>query len=348
MRNSFLAGSLTALFLLSSTTLAEVKVLDGVVQPFSIVFDEAGDYYGVEYADGNRVFQVKDGELKFISGYSGGAGSKVGDIAEGDGGQAKDGRYNGMHDLVLTSTGMIYIADTFNHRVRSIDLETMQLETLVGNGEPKFKDGKLDSALLNGPFTIALSPDEKKLLVADLSNRRVREIDLEAGTIRTVAGNGKRGKPEDGGLAVEQPLVSPRAAIYGAEGTIYIASREGHALRHVDAEGRIHTLVNKAGTKGYSGDDGPGAEAQLNGPKHLCLDPNGDIVIADDQNQCIRLYKVKEGTIHLLAGMPGEKGDKVGEGKLDTKLNRPHGARYDAEGRLWVCDSWNNRILCFE
>lgn len=85
----------------------------------------------------------------------------------------------------------------------------------------------------------------------------------------------------------------------------------------------------------------------MNGPKHLALDPEGNIVISDDVNHCIRLYKPADGTIHLLAGIPGRKGDRIGSGPLDTELNRPHGARYDAAGNLYVADSFNHRILRF-
>lgn len=87
--------------------------------------------------------------------------------------------------------------------------------------------------------------------------------------------------------------------------------------------------------------------AMLNGPKHLSLDPDGHIVIADDGNHCIRLYKPADGTIHLLVGTPGTSGTKIGTGPLDTQLLRPHGARYDHEGHLYVADSFNHRVLKF-
>ncbi|NIP92031.1 MAG: hypothetical protein GWO24_00545, partial [Akkermansiaceae bacterium] len=105
----------------------------------------------------------------------------------------------------------------------------------------------------NGVYTVTLDPMATRLLVADLGNRRVREIDLKTNLIRTVAGNGERGIPRDGTPAVEAPLVAPRAACYGLDGSIFIASREGHALRHVKRDGKIYTVVNTAGKKGYGG-----------------------------------------------------------------------------------------------
>ena len=70
-------------------------------------------------------------------------------------------------------------------------------------------------------------------------------------------------------------------------------------------------------------------------------------MIADEVNHCIRLYKPGDGTIHLLAGMPGSSGKKIGKGPLDTQLMRPHGTCYDNAGNLHVADSFNDRILKF-
>lgn len=331
-----------------TTASAEVRVIDGLRQPFSVVFDPAGTLYGVEYAEGNRVFQLEGDKLTFIGGQLGGASSKKGDIASGDGGPATKGMFNGMHDLVRTADGVLYIADTFNHRIRTIDLKTGVLDTLAGGGKPGFADGSVEDARFNQTFTVDLHPDGDRLLVADLANRRVREINLKTRQVTTVAGNGQRGTPDDGAVATEAPLVSPRAAIYGRDGSIFIASREGNALRRIDRSGHITTVVNASGKAGYTGDGVAAKDAKLNGPKHLSLSPAGDIVIADDQNHCVQLYRIDDNTIHLVAGVPGKMGTKVGAGPLDTQLNRPHGARYDNEGCLWVCDSWNNRILCFE
>lgn len=310
--------------------------IDGLTEPFSVVFDKEGTLYGVEYEKGNRVFRLKDGTLDFIAGRQSPGGNSLGDVAEGDGGPALKGRFNGMHDLALHPDGRLFIADTFNKRIRVIDLPSGKLSTL-GDGKLEFKS----------PYTVSIHPDNTRLLVADLQQYKVLEINLKTLEITSVAGNGKKGLPIDGAIGTEAPLPAPRAAIYGADGTIYIASREGNALRHIDKEGRIHTLVNKTGKKGHSGDDGPGASALLNGPKHLALDPVGNIVISDDNNHALRLYKVKEKTIHLLAGTPPRAGKTLGESPTTTAINRPHGARYDGKGGFWIADSFNNRLLHF-
>lgn len=336
----------------ASMAMAGVEVVNGETElrePFSMVFDRDGTLYGVEYENGNRVFRMAvPGKFEVIAGAHSESGPKLGDIAKGDGGPAEGGRFNGMHDLARTADGRIFIADTFNNRVRLIEKGVITTFAGVGGkGGSAGDGGPASKAQLKGVYTVTLNKTEDRLLLADLGNWRVREINLKTKVIRTVAGNGTRGVPKDGAVAVESPLVAPRAACYGADGSIFIASREGHALRQVKLDGRIYTVVNATGKKGYGGDGGDGKAARLNGPKHLALDPAGNVVIADDVNHCLRLYKPADGTIHLLAGVPGQSGAKIGTGPLDTQLKRPHGARYDPAGNLYVADSFNHRILKF-
>ena len=87
---------------------------------------------------------------------------------------------------------------------------------------------------------------------------------------------------------------------------VYILERSGHALRVVDASGKIRTVVG-TGKQGHSGDGGDGRKATLNGPKHLCVDHEGNVLIADTENHRIRVYRPADGTIQALAGT-GRKG----------------------------------------
>lgn len=319
-------------------------------KPFSVVFDDENVLFGVEFGSGNSFFTIEDDrKLIYVGGRPGPDGLPRDDGYVGDGESLRNSRFKGMHDLTISPEGKtVFIADTFNNRVRIVDLNAGMIDTLVGGSEAGFADGPLDQAKINQPFTVTLDSAGEHLLIADLKNLRIREVDLKAKVIRTIAGNGKRGRAIEGALATETPLISPRAAIYGRDGSIYIASREGNALRHIGHDGRIRTVVNSSGEKGYRGDGTAAIDALLAGPKHLSLDPNGDIVIADDQNHCVRLYRVADQTVHLLAGVPEQAGAKFGQGRLDTHLQRPHGARYDKRGNLWVCDSWNDRLIRFD
>src|SRR5262249_40310429 len=164
-----------------------------------------------------------------------------------------------------------------------------------GDGGPAAK------ARFGGIYCVALDPRGRRLLLADLDNRRVRAVDLATGVVTTVAGNGERGVPPDGAEATRAPLVDPRAVAADAKGNVYVLERSGHALRVVDAAGRGRAVAG-AGGPGAGGDAGDARAAALNGPKHLCLDRDGGVLIAATENHRIRKYLPGRGTLVGVAG----------------------------------------------
>jgi DNA-binding beta-propeller fold protein YncE len=163
-----------------------------------------------------------------------------------------------------------------------------------------------------------------------------------------VAGNGQRGIPQDGGDARTQPLVDPRAVAADAKGNVYILERSGHALRVVDPSGKIRTVAG-TGKQGGSGDGGAALKATLSGPKHLCIDRDGSVIIADAENNLIRRYLPAEGKIVRLAGT-GKKGNGGAGGPPEmAEVARPHGVTVHPEtGLLYIVDSYNNRVVRIE
>ena len=151
------------------------------------------------------------------------------------------------------------------------------------------------------------------MYLADLDNRRIRMIDLKTNVITTVAGNGAKGVPKDGSEATTAPLVDPRAVAVDSKGNVYVLERAGNALRVVDAAGKIRTVVG-TGAKGATGDGGNALKATLNGPKHLCIDRAGNVLIADTENHLIRKYLPAEGKIVRVAGS-GKKGPAASAGR---------------------------------
>jgi len=171
------------------------------------------------------------------------------------------------------------------------------------------------------------------LHITDLKNARIRNVDLASNQVRTVAGNGSKGVPADGSLAVDSPLVDPRAAASDPSGRLYVLERSGHALRVVDPNGTIRTVAG-TGKKGYR--DGAALEAEFGSPKHICLDDAGNVYIADDLNGAIRKYNPKTARVETILGQ--------GKGDSRIRLLHPHGVCVH-EGWLYVIDSGNNRIL---
>lgn len=310
-----------------------------LVAPFGTGFNAGGTLFFVELT-GERAGKIgSDGILKIIAG-SGKLGSK------GDGGPAAGAEFNGMHSLAVTRDGDLYLADTWNNRVRKIDAQTGIITALAGTGTKGFSGdgGPAIKAEFGGIYCLALDEAGGLLYLADLDNRRIRVVDLKSGTVSTLAGNGKKGVPEDGADARSAPLVDPRAVAIDGKGLVYILERSGHALRVVDRSGKIRTVAG-TGEKGASGDGGPALKARLNGPKHLCVDPAGNVLIADTENHRVRLYRPSDGTIHSFAGS-GRKGTAGLDGPPgQAELNLPHGVTIGPGGIVFIADSSNNRIL---
>ena len=299
-----------------------------VHNPFGIDFDPAGNTYIVEMAGGERVLKIDPaGQLSVLAG-TGGKGDT------GDGGPAVEARFNGMHALAVGPGGDIFLADTWNNRVRRIDAKSRHVLAFAGTGKRGFSGdgGPARSAEFGNVYCVAFDSALENLFVADLDNRRIRAINLESGIVTTVAGNGQRGVPVNGAKAIESPLVDPRAAAIDSKGGLYILERSGHALRKVDQHGAIRTVAG-TGKKGNA--DGDALEAEFSGPKHLCIDANDDVIIADTDNHVIRKFLAKENKVMRIAGAEGGP----------FKLNQPHGVQFDKTGALYIADSLNNRIL---
>jgi DNA-binding beta-propeller fold protein YncE len=310
--------------------------------PFGIDFDRAGNLYFVELT-GQRVGRIDArGILTTIAG----TGKKG---AGGDGGPAARAEFNGMHSLAVAPAGDIFLTDTWNNRVRKIDAATGVVSTVAGTGIKGFggDGGPATQAQFGGIYCAALDATGQRLYLADLDNRRIRMVDVTTNVVTTVAGNGKKGVPEDGALANQAPLVDPRAVAVDARGNVYVLERSGHALRVVDSQGHIRTVAG-TGKAGSAGDGGAARQAALNGPKHLCIDRDGNVIIADTENHLIRKFLPVAGKMVRVAGT-GEKGSSGVGGPPDRlELSQPHGVHVDAAGVLFIADSSNHRILRIE
>lgn len=308
-------------------------------EPFGVDADGEGNLYIAELGGGRIHKLTPKGEFTTIAGTG-----RKGDA--GDRGPAAQATFNGMHNLAVTRAGAILVADTWNNRIRRIDPETGLIGPFAATGK-KGDSGDGGPALKaesGGLYCVSLNREGTRAYVTDLDNRRIRVVSLDDGTIRAVAGNGKKGVPVDGSAATESPLVDPRAAAVDSKGNVYILERGGHALRVVTPDGKIRTVVG-TGKKGPPNDDIAALEATLNGPKHLCVDLNDEVIIADAENNVIVRYVPKTERLIRIAGTgkPG-KGNLEGSPR-EAELSRPHGVFVDRKGTLFIVDSYHERVL---
>lgn len=301
-------------------------------EPFGTEFDSGGHMWIIEMVSGNRLLQVDGGGV--ITHFAG----QVTPGFSGDGGPAIRAQFNGPHNFAILPSGNILVGDTWNGRIREVDVKARTVKTLEGWEAPEGK------ARGNGPYCITLNFEGTKLYIADL--RQVHEVDLATHKSRVVAGNGKKGLPKDGDVAADAPLVDPRAVAPDRLGNVYILERGGNALRVVDKTGHIRTVVNASGKKGGEGDGGPALEATMNGPKHLCVDKDNSVIIADAESHLVRRYLPTTGKIERIAGTGKHGSAGVGGDPQKCQLARPHGVTVHPEsGELYITDSYNNRIL---
>ncbi|MEO8762029.1 MAG: hypothetical protein ABI388_11115 [Bacteroidia bacterium] len=160
--------------------------------------------------------------------------------------------------------------------------------------------------------------------------------------ITTIAGNGTAGYNGDGSQALTAELNGLTGLKIDRVGNLYIADTYNNVVRKIAVNGIITTVVG-SGIAGYSGDGGIATLAKLNGPTDIEIDSLGQIYVADNNNNCIRIIN-SSGIITTFAGtgVAGYSGD-LGYA-ISAKLNLPIGLALDTHGNLYVADSQNNVI----
>lgn len=183
--------------------------------------------------------------------------------------------------------GSVYISEAFAHRVRSI--EDGALITVAGTGTRGYRGdgGPAAEARLENPRGMAVH--DGVLYIADTGNDVVRAVDLDDGTIRTVAGSGERGYGGDGLSARAASLAAPRGVAVSDDGrALFIADTDNHRIRRVDLQtGIITTFAGTGGTE-FNGDVLPAGESALARPFDVGASDDGFLYIADTDHHVIR------------------------------------------------------------
>src|SRR5206468_1646497 len=200
--------------------------------------------------------------------------------------------------------------------------------------------GPATAARLLAPAGVALDP-AGNLYIADTADHRIRKV-TPGGTISTYAGSGNFGFSGDGGPATAAELNFPRDVALDPAGNLYIADSGNSRIRKVSPGGTISTYAG-SGSRGFSGDGGPAAAAQLNNPVGMALDPAGNLYIADLTNNRIRKV-TSGGTISTYAGSGSFPFSGDGRPATDAQRCVPGGVAPDPAGNLYIADHDNSRI----
>jgi DNA-binding beta-propeller fold protein YncE len=264
----------------------------------------------------------------------------------GDGGPAERARLNGPFDVGFDADSNLYFSDTFNHRIRRVDVGTGIITTCGGSGEAGYTGdgGSATRAKLNEPYGIAVDK-AANIYIADRHNHCVRRVDSASGVITTFAGNRAAGFGGDGGPASRAGMVEPNGlALDPAQRRLYIADVADHRVRVVDlATGTISTFAG-TGEGQHNGDGGPASRAGVFGARAVKVAADGTVYILERQGSTLRAVDPRTGIITTFAGTGARGYGGDGGSARDAVFDAPKEFALDPSGDILIVDTENHAI----
>ncbi len=329
--------------------------------PNQIYVDGSGNIYITDTGD-NLIREVvaSTGKIQTVAG--GGTVCTTGalDIL-GDGCAATSATLAEPTGVYVDSHNNIYIADTFNNRIRVVNAGTGIILSIAGNGVSGFSGDGAAATAAEIYFPKGLFVDAAgNLYFADSINSRIREVfgptppsGQTPGFITTLAGGGVgcTGQTDnygDGCVALDASFSNPLGIFVDSSNNIYITDQYTFLVREVVASSGDIQAVAGNGTPSFSGDGYLATDAELNQPYSIAVDPVGDIYIADFANERIRRVDAATHTIQTVAGggtsCPAET-DDFGDGCPATQATIfPFTAFVDGSHNIYFTDYSAARI----
>ncbi|MGH7997232.1 MAG: hypothetical protein ACREFX_12875, partial [Opitutaceae bacterium] len=284
---------------------------------------------------GNHTIRMVTAPAGVVTTYAGSAGT-IGS-ANGNGTAAQ---FNYPYGVAADSAGNLYIADQNNDTIREVATDG-QVTTIAGMaGVAGSADGVDTAARFNGPSGIAVD-SSGRIFVADTGNSTIRMI--VDGQVTTLAGTAGTPGSADGAYTSAQ-FDRPLGLAVDGSANVYVADSGNDTIRMVvPATGEVTTI---AGVARHSGDgNGPGGGASFDGPYAVAVDGSGNVYVADCFNGQIRKLTPDGNawTVSTLAGSAGMAGMVDGSGTA-AEFNQPYGIAANAQGDLFVADTFNRAI----
>jgi sugar lactone lactonase YvrE len=320
--------------------------------PIDVALDAKGNQFVADIST-NSIREVSNGAIVTRIAGNGAAGYG------GDGGPAVNAVLNEPGGLAVDpSNGNIFIADTFNQIVRTV--QAGQMSTFVGIPNvtcnsptaPCGDGGPASAATFFQPNSVAVGsgPFAGGVIIADTGDNRIRLVNIN-GLVSTIAGTGNAcAQPTspcgDGGPASQADLSIPFGVTVDSTGNIFIADSGDNRIRRVDATTQIITTVAFNGQASFSGDGGPATLASMDQPLKLAVDAAGNIFISGGQDEVIQRVDAATQTVTTVVGnaaAPLGFGFSGDGGPATAALIGAEGVAITAN-KLYIADSGSNRI----
>jgi uncharacterized protein (TIGR03437 family) len=302
-----------------------------ITEVYGMALDQDGNLYFADLASSRIRKITSDGNINTI------AGSKNG--FSGDGGPATAAQLNRPYSVAVDGDGNLYIADTFNYRIRKISTNGT-ITTVAGTGVRGHTgdDGPARDAQIMG--VAALAVDAKgNLYFPESSGNQIRKVDT-SGIIRTIAGTGESGFSGDNGPASKAQLAQPVGVGVDGGGNVYVADSQNGRIRKITPAGLITTVAG--GGDNYFPQDGDLAtDSGLPPLQGLMVDSSGNIYFTDQFTGLVRKVTT-DGCIRPAAGGSHFSGD--GGLASAASLFFPEGVAAGRDGTVLIADTFNNRI----
>jgi DNA-binding beta-propeller fold protein YncE len=304
--------------------------------PRAVAADKSGNVYVADSLNHDIRKITSGGVVTTLSGIAGTAGH-----VDGSG---TTSTFNYPSGIAVDSSGVVYVADTYNHTIRKVTSDGTATTFAGTTGVAGHTDGTGTAAKLNLPAAISIDANGN-LYVSEQGNNDIRKI-TSAGVVTTLAGGGPvtgydAGRADGSGTAAL--FNTPSGLGTDSSGNVFVADYRNNLIRKVTSSGTVSTIAGAGGVAGSL--DGSGyivAPSLFWRPTNLATDASGNIYIADTYGDTIRKI-APDGTMITVAGNSNLAGTADGVGSA-ANFNGPTGIAVDSAGVIYVTDTYNHSV----
>ncbi len=266
-------------------------------------------------------------------------GTRIREIASSTGVVNTVASVKGASGIAVDALGNIYVSSVTT--IQKVAMPDKIITTITGtDGKAGYSGdgGPAVQAQINGASKVAIDA-LGNIYFADIANNRIRKIAGSTGQISTVAGTGVAGFSGDGCSAIAAQLNGPGDVAIDPSGNLFIEDLGNYRIREIAAASGVITTIGGTGIFGFSGDGGPALSAQFGQLTGIALDGQGNLYLADYNNNRVRAIATSTGLISTVAGN-GTAGLGGDDGPaLCSELETIYGIAVDHSGYLYILNS---------